>query len=144
MSKKTQAEKGPPTRLKPAERIMIEVMDGKGKSGEAIARALNRDGRTIRNYIKEAREVLTSKADTYVNLHEAATRIAALKGDAGPSQWMMERTGVVKPATKSPESNGFTVKIGVLLPGLGDTAKLGMKADVAAIEAAAIEETDEG
>lgn len=104
--------------------------------GKALAKALGRSTRAIRNAIVEARERLQTRARAYADLHfEAATR-AALEGDAGPSQWALER--ITAPGEKGelerivePESKGKqeqiqmpTIQLGFQLGGIAAGATL--------------------
>ena len=59
----------------------------------AIAKkvGVSTDARPVRAAIKKAREVLAGAAERYVELHMLATEVAALKGDASPAQWALER-----------------------------------------------------
>lgn len=116
------------TRLKPVEHTAIGAMVAAGTPVPRIAESLGRSPNAIRRYIADARELLDSAAADYVAIHRKAAETAAEKGDARPAEWMLERTGVVKPESKTPESKGFTVKIGVILPGLGATSTLGLQA----------------
>ena len=86
----------------------------------AKAVGVSTNGRPVREAIKAARHALASAAETYVELHMLATEVAALKGDASPAQWALERIAEgadrVVDAPKSGPSMP-SVQIGIALGG---------------------------
>lgn len=106
--------------LRPAERTAVLAMLDAGQTITAIGKALRRDRSTIRRFVQLAsRDVLRADLPAYAALHKRAAQVAAANGDARPAQWALERMDVVKPVRQADTpSGGFTVKIGVLLPGL--------------------------
>ena len=78
-------------------------------------------GRTVREAIKVARQALAGAAETYVELHMLATEVAALKGDASPAQWALERIAeggarVVDAPKTGP--TGLGLRIGIAVGGV--------------------------
>ena len=99
-----------------------------------IARLMDRGASTIARVLAGARESLEVSAGWYVDQHKVATAIAALRGDSKPAQWALERLAVVRPVEPAAGSSGLTVRIGVLLPGLGEGAVLAGSVGVVAAE----------
>lgn len=113
---KLTGRKGKKT-VSPAEHIAIQTMTNAGTSVTAMAKALNRSRQTVTNAVKEAKDLLVGNAKWYAEQHLKATGVAAAKGDSRPAEFMLERIKVVD-SPKSNQDNGFTVQIGIMLPGL--------------------------
>jgi hypothetical protein len=96
----------------------MATLVARGMSQAEVGRIFDRDRDTVARQIKTAREFLTGKADQYARLHLEAAGIAASKGDARPSEWALDRLGVVEPPRVQGSAGGVQVQIGVLLPGL--------------------------
>lgn len=109
----------PGTRLDAAERISAAKMADAGESLAQIARTLGRSAESVKRAIADARSVLDGNASEYARLHLQAAKTAARKGRSGPMEWAMERLGVVEPPKTAGDSGPrFSVRIGVVLPGL--------------------------
>lgn len=104
-----------------AERVAIQTMASAGTSAAQIARSLDRSRDVIARILKEAKETLEMNANFYVEKHLQATALAALDGNSKPAEWALERLRVVEPVQVKPDQ-GFSVHIGILLPGLGNHA----------------------
>lgn len=105
-----------------AERAAIQTMAEKGTPITTIAKAIDRNPKTVAtvlNQVQEAKDLLVSNAKWYAEQHLAATAVAARDGNSKPAEFMLERLKVVEPA-KEQSNQGFTVMIGVSLPGIGD------------------------
>lgn len=114
-----------------AERTTIETLRAQNVPIRQIAKALNRSVSAVYDALREnARDILHGNLDRYAELHQQGAAIAAAKGDTRPAEWALERTKVVEKDTQSAVPTGFTVKIGVVLPGLGEGARLGIEAGV--------------
>lgn len=79
---------------------------------------ISTQARPVREAIKVARQVLAGAAEKYVELHMLATEVAALKGDATPSQWALERIAeggarVVDAPKTGPTGPGLRIGIAV-------------------------------
>lgn len=87
-------------------------------------RALGLTKKQVDERLDESRLQLAARAREYVDLHLAASKVAAEKGKAEPMQWALERIGVVAPpAAPAPGGGGGTIiKIGIALPGLAPGA----------------------
>lgn len=112
-------------RLTPDERATIRQLHATGASVSSIARQLDRHRETVATYLtRRAQDVLQGNAEAYAHLHHAAAKVAAEKGDARPAEWAMERLEVVKPKQTAAGSSGpgWSVRVGVMLPGLGALA----------------------
>lgn len=104
--------------------------------GRALAYALGRSPTAIRGAIIKARQRLQENAGKYAELHIKAAAIAAKEGDAGPSQWALERITaptedgkgverIVQPLKSADETNRMpVVNIGLALGGIGPNASL--------------------
>jgi hypothetical protein len=144
-SKKAKVGRG--LALKEPERVAILTGAAAGISEAELARRTGRSRGAIRRVLKSpdaqqaralAKSVLQAALPDYAKLHRVAAEVAARKGDASPIHWALERTGVVEPKPAAGSGGpAFTVQIGVVLPGLGSTAQLGLSADLAPIEAEA-------
>ena len=122
---------GRKTRLSLAERTSVLTMRQAGTSIADICRALNRSKTAIYAILQEgARDIINENLSEYARMHRAGAEIAAAKGDTRPAEWALERTKVVEKDTQSAVPTGFAVKIGVVLPGLGEGARLGIQAGV--------------
>jgi hypothetical protein len=100
------------------EQAAIVTLSKRGASQGLISRVTGRDRGTVARVLAGARSLLASRAGTYADLHLDAARVAALKGDARPSEWAMDRLGVVEPRREDAGSGKVQVSIGVVLPGL--------------------------
>jgi IS30 family transposase len=117
------------SRLTYAERTTIDTLTKAGVSQQRIADSIGRNVKTVSKHLADARQALESNASAYVELHKKAAEKAAERGDSRPSEWMMERTGIVKPVDKGGSTGpSFQVVIGVKLPGLGQSADMGVVA----------------
>lgn len=120
-SGETSKRRGRGKALTEKERVAILAMADVGKSTAAIAEAIDRSPNAVARILSEAKELLNSRAKDYVELHLQASKVAAADGNANPSQWALERLKVVE-SPKESTGQGFTVQIGVMLPGLGTAA----------------------
>lgn len=103
------------------ERVAITTMLDAGTSVSKIAVSLDRSRAAIQTVIDEAKDLLKSSAKFYAEAHLRATEIASKDGNSRPAEWALERLKIVDPVKVEP-NQGFTVNIGVLLPGLGNHA----------------------
>lgn len=107
------------SRLDVAERVTAAKMHDAGEPIAQIARTLGRTPATVRRAIADARSVLDGNAGEYARLHLQAAKTAARKGRSAPMEWALERLGVVEPPKTAADSGPkFSVRIGVMLPGL--------------------------
>lgn len=149
--KKPGRKPGPPKPpLKPgsltqAEHAAVDALVMSSEPGEteeqfqertkALSLALRKSTAAIKSAVPKARERLQERALSYADLHFEAAQIAAMKGDASPAQWALERikdkdekgkTQHIVAPVKS-EDNGPrlpTVNIGVMLGGIAPNASL--------------------
>lgn len=108
-----------------AEIATINTLKGNGFSIAKIAELINRHPDTVRNTLQSARELMDSHAKEYAEVHMLAAKNAAAAGNSKPAEWALERLKVVEPAQVT-AGNGFTVNIGVAVPGLGTGTQLNM------------------
>jgi hypothetical protein len=98
LSKRRDDETGRrrPTRLLAWERKDILTLHAAGYSGDAIARTLDRDPKTILRVIAEDLAAARKKDEKeYRKLHLRAATLAAENGDAKPAMDMLDRLGAV-------------------------------------------------
>jgi hypothetical protein len=98
LSKRRDDETGRrrPTRLLAWERKDILTLHAAGYSGDAIARTLDRDPKTILRVIAEDLAKARKKDEKeYRELHKRAATLAAENGDAKPAMDMLDRLGAV-------------------------------------------------
>ena len=105
----------------------------------AKAVGVSTSGRPVREAIKVARQTLAGAAEKYVELHMLATEVAALKGDAAPAQWALERIAeggarVVDAPKAGPTGPGLRIGIAVggvprSLPPTVDISEISVPAD---------------
>ena len=101
----------------------------------ALGLVLRRSKDAIRDAIIRAREKISSNAEEYATIHLGAAKMAALKGDAGPSQWALERLSapsedgkgtehiIDPPAAAQSGPSGPVINIGVALGGMNQPTK---------------------
>lgn len=90
-------------------------------SEAAVSLGIDASGRPIKVVIKAAREALARRAADYANLHWQASVMAAMKGDAGPAQWAIERIAeggqrIIDAPKSGPAAP--TLQIGIALGGM--------------------------
>lgn len=110
-----------PIPLATTEQLVAKAMTDTTSTPQEIAKAVgvSTSGVPVREAIKKARQVLANAAEKYVELHMVATEIAAMKGDAGPAQWALERIAeggqrvVDAPKTGGPTGPGLRIGIAV-------------------------------
>jgi hypothetical protein len=116
-----------------------------GLSESEIARRSGRTRGTIHAVVtgpeaQKARElaksILAQNAVGFAEDWLHASKVAAEKGNHTPALDALERLGAVaSPKTDRATGPQFSVKIGIALPGLGETATLGLPAGLAVVEA---------
>lgn len=104
-----------------AEAITMATLRETGMTVSAIARDTKRSRQAVTDALREAKELLGSSVKYYAEQHLKATGIAAADGNSKPAEWALERLKVVDPV-KDVDNKGFSVHIGVMLPGLGTRA----------------------
>lgn len=125
------AKKGPMT-LETTENVIetaLRILDDEGKTGSmvqairaaAVDLGVEANGRPIKAVIKSAREALARRANDYADLHWNAAVMAAMKGDAGPAQWAIERIAeggqrIIDAPKSGPAAP--TLQIGIALGGM--------------------------
>lgn len=122
----------PPKHLAPNEEATIATLASMNVPQATIARLLDRDRKTVASHVQDIKLGMVARAVEYADLHLAASQKAAAMGNAVPSQWALERLGVVDdPKLKALEAQAagprFSVQIGIALPGmstLGDTPRV--------------------
>jgi len=102
----------------------LVAMTNQGLSRKDAGRVLGLTKAKVDEVLDGAKLELAARAREYVDLHLQAARVAAEKGKAEPSQWMLERTGVVSsaPAPQPGQQGGTKIIIGINLPGLAPDA----------------------
>jgi hypothetical protein len=68
------------------------------------------------------RDVLQRNAFRYAELHQHGAEIAAARGDTRPAEWGLLHTRMVEPLKQQSDGGKVVVQIGMVLPGLADTA----------------------
>lgn len=125
------AKRGPLT-LETTENVIetaLAILDAEGKSGSmvqairsaAVELGVEANGKPIKAVIKSAREALARRANDYADLHWNAAVMAAMKGDAGPAQWAIERIAeggqrIIDAPKSGPAAP--TLQIGIALGGM--------------------------
>lgn len=87
----------------------------------AVELGVEANGKPIKAVIRAAREALARRANDYADLHWKASVMAALKGDAGPVQWAIERIAeggqrIIDAPKSGPAAP--TLQIGIALGGM--------------------------
>ena len=103
----------------------------------ALGLVLRRSKDAVRDAIIRAREKISANAEEYARVHLDAAKMAALRGDAGPSQWALERLTapaedgkgterIIEPlASGAPTGpTGPVINIGVALGGMNQPKQL--------------------
>src|SRR5207237_5540232 len=115
----------------PAERTAIQALAISGMSAAAIARHQGRSRKTITrgltgeefyNAPEMARSALALNAENFAQDWVTASRVAARNGRHDAARDALLGIKAIEPPTARAQQGGFTVQIGVLLPGLGPQA----------------------
>ena len=118
---------GSGSKVKPAEAAAITGLHLAGMSGSEIARRIGRSKQTVSKILNSeetqharalAKSILTSNAAEFAGNWITAARAAAARGHHEPSKEALEAIGAIENKPKA-DRGGFTVRIGVALPGLG-------------------------
>jgi hypothetical protein len=140
--RKPRAPRKPPGRgsaTTPAEEAAIGALSIAGMSQRQIAEQTGRSRETIARVLSKeefakaresARSILASSAEDVARNWLRASEVAAENGRHEASRDLLVALKAVDPpnATRGTDVPAFTVKIGVLLPGLGPNATLGLEA----------------
>ena len=104
-----------------------EIARQTGRSRDTIAKVLS--GEEFKQAKELARSALAEGLTDFVTDWRRASKAAAEKGNHDPAKDAMLSLGAIsQPTAKRESGSGFVVRIGVLLPGLGETAKLAIDA----------------
>jgi hypothetical protein len=140
------------TAVLPAEKAAVIGAALAGMSGREISRQTGRHRDTISTILKSdeaarardmAKSILAAASTDFARDWVRASKVAADKGNHAPALDALERLKAVEPVSKGRSTGpAFSVKIGICLPGLGDSATLGLPAGLPALETEAIEATE--
>lgn len=112
-----------------------ETLDTSTRRAKALAVVMGRSVETVRAAIVKAADLLAQRSEEYADLHFVATKIAATKGDAAPSQWALERISaesadgkgrvrIVEPLKSDSDTPMMpTINIGLALGGIPDPGR---------------------
>ncbi len=117
---RTRRKRGPMSELENRTALSLKMANA-SLTASAIAKALRKRKHTVACFLHEAREKLQAAAPMAAEHAIKASAIAAMRGDAGPAQWILEHVSegevrVVDPPRQVQASQGVTVNIGL---GLG-------------------------
>lgn len=128
---KSQYPVGRGSAVKPAEAATITGLSLMGMSGTEIARRLKRSKAVVSRILNSsdaqharalARSILLEHSADFSRSWVIASKVAAAKGRHEASRDALLAIGAIEEKSKKPDAPGFTVKIGVMLPGLGPSA----------------------
>jgi Helix-turn-helix domain len=147
-SEKPKRAAGRGARIRPRERSVIQSLALTGMSAREIARQLDRsphavcrvlNGQEMTQLRELARSALMGNAIGFADDLIKASRVGAAKGKYEAAlQALLGLKAIDNPKAATDPKGGLTVKIGMLLPGLGQTATTSL--DVPALPVVTTEE----